>query len=77
MSLQNPPCFHICVTDTNYLKMEEFVADLKDSVREAKLRPAGESVGTAAIYGMVQTVSDPAIIGDLATFFLDCLYQAY
>lgn len=74
-SQQNPASFHLCITGCNYNRAEEFVRDLKLCVEEAKT--TGKTLeGTAAIYGMAAKVPDKKVINDIASFYLDTLYEA-
>jgi len=51
------------------------VRDLKLCVEEAKT--TGKTLeGTAAIYGMAAKVPDKKVINDIASFYLDTLYEA-
>jgi sphinganine-1-phosphate aldolase len=76
IACQNPASFHICLTDCNYKSAPAFVKDLSESVSEVRQGRWPESEGMAAIYGTASKVPDPAVIGELATFYLDCLYEA-
>jgi sphinganine-1-phosphate aldolase len=78
-------------------RVDVFIADLKDSVREAKLQPEGKGT-MVAVYGTRwnllpsfhsfissillctglgnSSAVGPAMVGQLATAFLDTLYKA-
>ncbi|KAG8721633.1 hypothetical protein FRC08_011561 [Ceratobasidium sp. 394] len=55
---------------------EQFIADLKDCVAEAKGKPAGKG-NMVALYGLGNSSAvGPALVSRLATMFLDTLYKA-
>ncbi|KAI0339920.1 PLP-dependent transferase [Trametopsis cervina] len=75
-AIANPDACHIAVTRLTVPIIDTFIADLKDSVREAKSSP---SVGgqMVRLYGLGKsTAVGPNIVGRVAALFLDTLYQA-
>ncbi|KAG9038701.1 hypothetical protein FRB95_000291 [Tulasnella sp. JGI-2019a] len=74
--LSNPPAVHIACTRLTTKMTDQFIQDLKDSVEEARGRPAG--TGTmVSLYGL--GVSGPAgstLVSRIVTIFLDTLYIA-
>ncbi|KAG6919363.1 hypothetical protein DXG01_006912 [Tephrocybe rancida] len=75
-ALANPPAVHIACTRLTVSMVDTFIADLKDSVREAKIAPSGKGT-MVALYGLGQSSAvGPSMVGQLATAFLDALYKA-
>ncbi|KAF8624627.1 hypothetical protein AX15_005781 [Amanita polypyramis BW_CC] len=75
-ALSGPPAVHISVTKLTVGNVENFIADLKDSVREAKMTPSGKGL-MVSVYGLGNSSPvGPAMVGELATAFLDALYKA-
>jgi sphinganine-1-phosphate aldolase len=75
-ALSDPPAVHIAVTKLTVSVADTFIADLKDSIREAKMAPSGTGV-MVSLYGLGH--SSPvgsSMVGELATAFLDTLYKA-
>ncbi|KAF7357677.1 Sphinganine-1-phosphate aldolase [Mycena venus] len=83
-ALTGPPAVHIaCTTDgvssvqrLTVDRVDVFIADLKDSVQEAKVQPEGKG-SMVALYGLGNSSAvGPAMVGQLASAFLDTLYKA-
>ncbi|KAK7005826.1 Sphinganine-1-phosphate aldolase [Favolaschia claudopus] len=75
-ALAGPAAVHIACTRLTVDRVDAFIADLKDSVREAKLQPEGKGT-MVALYGLGNSSAvGPAMVGQLATAFLDTLYKA-
>ncbi|KAJ7077267.1 pyridoxal phosphate-dependent transferase [Mycena belliarum] len=75
-ALSGPAAVHIACTRLTVEKSDEFIADLKDAVKEAKLSPSGKGT-MVAVYGLGNSSAvGPAMVGQLATAFLDTLYKA-
>ncbi|KAI0075136.1 PLP-dependent transferase [Panus rudis PR-1116 ss-1] len=75
-ALNDPAAVHIAVTRLSVPHVDEFIADLKDAVREAKLSPSGKGT-MVALYGLGESSAiGPTMVGELATAFLDTLYKA-
>ncbi|KAI0798527.1 pyridoxal phosphate-dependent transferase, partial [Irpex lacteus] len=73
-AIVNPDAFHIAVTRLSAPLVDTFIADLKDAVREAKATPSEEGQ-MVRLYGLGKsTAAGPAIVGRIATVFLDTLY---
>ncbi|OSX65939.1 hypothetical protein POSPLADRAFT_1064542 [Postia placenta MAD-698-R-SB12] len=74
--LSGPAAVHIAVTRLTVPVVDQFIADLKDAVREARDAPEGK--GTMVIlYGLGSSSPvGPTIVGHVATAFLDTLYKA-
>ena len=75
-SLQFPPSIHLCCTHLHTADgvVERFVDDVKECVAEIIKFPKQRTVGTAAIYGMAQSIPDRSLVTEIAYGFLDgCL----
>ncbi|KAJ6476032.1 pyridoxal phosphate-dependent transferase [Mycena vitilis] len=75
-ALTGPAAVHIACTRLTVDRVDVFIADLKDSVQEAKVQPSGKGT-MVAVYGLGNSSAvGPAMVGQLATAFLDTLYKA-
>ncbi|KAG9097706.1 hypothetical protein FS749_005691 [Ceratobasidium sp. UAMH 11750] len=75
-ALNGPAAVHIACTRLTVPMAEQFIADLKDCVAEAKGKPAGKG-NMVALYGLGNSSAvGPALVSRLATMFLDTLYKA-
>ncbi|KZT10847.1 PLP-dependent transferase [Laetiporus sulphureus 93-53] len=75
-ALTGPPALHIAVTRLTVPIVDQFIADLKDAVRDAKLEPSGKGT-MVVLYGLgTSSPVGPTMVGHLATAFLDTLYKA-
>ncbi|KAF7315761.1 Sphinganine-1-phosphate aldolase [Mycena indigotica] len=75
-ALSNPPAVHIACTRLTVGKEEEFIADLKDSIREAKLQPSGQGT-MVRVYGLGKSSAvGPAMVTQLASAYVDAMYKA-
>eukprot|EP00118_Oscarella_pearsei_P025910 m.309021 g.309021 ORF g.309021 m.309021 type:complete len:569 (+) comp45291_c0_seq1:36-1742(+) len=75
-ALQFPSSIHLCCTFPHSQDgvVERFVADVKESVAKIMETPQAKSTGTAAIYGMAQSIPDRSLVNEIAYGFLDgCL----
>lgn len=77
-SLQFPESFHICLTLLHTKKgvAEKFIKDVRECTAEIMKDPKAKPTGSAALYGMAQTIPDRSIVSELATGFIDILYKA-
>ncbi|PWN32437.1 putative sphingosine-1-phosphate lyase [Meira miltonrushii] len=67
-----PPAIHIACTKLTVPVVDEFLKDLKAAVKEAKTRgPPGSMV---QLYGLGSSSAGPALVGEIASRFLDTLY---
>ncbi|OCH93737.1 PLP-dependent transferase [Obba rivulosa] len=74
--LSRPAAVHIAVTRLTVPKVDEFVADLKDAVREARLAPSGKGT-MVTLYGLGSSSAvGPKLVGRVAEMFLDTLFKA-
>ncbi len=75
--LQNPKSFHLCLTNLHLINQakNDFINDLKESVKYAKNQPNDNSKGTVAIYGMAKNIPDKSIVKEVATAYLDSLTE--
>ncbi|PCH36045.1 PLP-dependent transferase [Wolfiporia cocos MD-104 SS10] len=75
-ALKGPAAVHIAVTRLTVPVVDQFIADLKDAVREAELAPSGKG-NMARLYGLgTSSAVGPAMVGHIAEAFLDTLYKA-
>ncbi|EST08539.1 Pyridoxal phosphate-dependent decarboxylase [Kalmanozyma brasiliensis GHG001] len=68
------PAIHIAVTRLTIPVVDEFVKDLKESVQTARASFSGKKGSMATLYGLGSGVSATAIVGELASRFIDTLY---
>ena len=87
--LQSPPAIHIACTRLTQDVVEQFLADLRESVTAVKLKGKEEAAkggkgaaakpaksGTAALYGIAGSLPNKRVINDIAFGFVDTLYKA-
>jgi len=77
--LSGPPAVHIACTRLTVPVVDKFIADLKDSVREVRVRPASEKKegDMMTVYGLGKSSAvGPAMAERVAAMFLDTVYQA-
>ncbi|KAF7376459.1 Sphinganine-1-phosphate aldolase [Mycena sanguinolenta] len=75
-ALTGPAALHIACTRLTLDRIDVFIADLKDSVQEAKVQPEGKGT-MVSLYGLGKSSAvGPAMVGQVATAFLDTLYKA-
>jgi len=74
--LSEPPAVHIACTRLTVSVVDQFIADLKDCVREAKSKGPGTG-HMVTVYGLGNSSAvGPAFVTRAATMFLDTLYAA-
>jgi len=76
IAMQKPPSVHICVTTANCHRVEEYVSDIENAVREEIANPSKKAGGAVALYGVADRCPDERMIGDMCAWYLDCLYEA-
>ncbi|TFK44145.1 PLP-dependent transferase [Crucibulum laeve] len=75
-ALSEPAAVHLACTRLTLQVVDTFIADLKDSVKEAKVAPSGKGT-MVSLYGLGNSSPvGPSMVGQLATAFLDALYKA-
>ncbi|CDO76973.1 hypothetical protein BN946_scf184281.g20 [Trametes cinnabarina] len=75
-ALSKPAAVHIAVTRLTIPVVDQFIADLKDSVREAQITPSGKGT-MVMLYGLGQSSAvGPTMVGHIAEAFLDTMYKA-
>ncbi|KAJ8472727.1 hypothetical protein ONZ51_g8322 [Trametes cubensis] len=75
-AVSNPAAVHIAVTRLTVPVVDQFIADLKDAVRDAKLAPSGQGT-MVMLYGLGQSSPvGPTMVGHVAEAFLDTMYKA-
>lgn len=72
-TLQHPAALHLCCTLPTIKVVQEFLNDLKDSVREVRDNPEKYKNGTGAIYGMAASIPDKSLVGQVAMSYLDAM----
>lgn len=75
-SLQHPSCLHLCCTNLHTKDGTEklFLGDLKRAVEEVKSFPEKYATGTAAIYGMLNSLPDATLLDPVAKGYVDALF---
>jgi len=75
-ALQFPSSIHLCVTYLHTAEgvAERFVDDVREIVAEIRLNPKAVTAGSAAIYGMSQSIPDRSMVGEIASMFLETIY---
>jgi len=74
--LSAPKSVHIACTRLTLPLVDQFIADLKDSVKEARIAPSGKG-SMVAVYGLGNSSAvGPEMVGQLASAFLDAMYKA-
>jgi sphinganine-1-phosphate aldolase len=57
--------------------LDTFIADLKDSIEEAKHSKSGEDGTMVGVYGLGgSSTVEPGLVGEMAASFIDALYKA-
>ncbi|KAI8992967.1 PLP-dependent transferase [Trametes punicea] len=75
-ALSDPAAVHIAVTRLTVPVVDNFIADLKDAVRDAKVAPSGNGT-MVMLYGLGQSSPvGPTMVGHVAEAFLDAMYKA-
>ncbi|KAK7295660.1 hypothetical protein RJT34_18571 [Clitoria ternatea] len=70
-ALQRPNSIHICVTLQHVPIVEDFLKDLKESVKTVKENPGPISGGLAPIYGAAGKMPDRGMVQELLVDFMD------
>lgn len=74
--LAGPAGLHLACTRLTVPNADQFIADLKDAVEEAKTSPGGKGT-MVAIYGLgSSSAAGPGLVGRLAEAFVDAMYKA-
>ena len=74
-TLQNPSSIHICCTFMHRGRAAEFIQDIRNAVDQVADNPNMFKNGSAAIYGMAESLPDGSVVGDIARGFIDTLYD--
>lgn len=72
---QNPTSIHLMITPAHAELADKYLADLADAAAYSRAHPEAASAGTAAMYGMLANVPDPAMLREFLLDFVDGLYQ--
>ncbi|KAL5123141.1 Sphingosine-1-phosphate lyase [Glycine soja] len=70
-ALQRPNSIHICVTLQHVPIVEDFLNDLKESVKTVKANPGPISGGLAPIYGAAGKMPDRGMVQELLVDYMD------
>ncbi|MED6144709.1 Dihydrosphingosine phosphate lyase [Stylosanthes scabra] len=70
-ALQRPNSIHICVTLQHEPIVEDFLADLKESVKTVKENPGPINGGLAPIYGAAGKMPDRGMVQELLVDYMD------
>lgn len=70
-ALQRPNSVHICVTLQHVAVVDEFLRDLRDSVKTVKENPGPINGGLAPIYGAAGKMPDRGTVQELLVDFMD------
>ncbi|QCE12826.1 sphingosine-1-phosphate lyase [Vigna unguiculata] len=70
-ALQRPNSLHICVTLQHVPIVEDFLNDLKESVKTVKANPGPISGGLAPIYGAAGKMPDRGMVQELLVDYMD------
>ncbi|KAB5573223.1 hypothetical protein DKX38_000417 [Salix brachista] len=70
-ALQRPNSIHICVTLQHAPVFEDYLRDLRESVRTVKENPGPISGGLAPIYGAAGKIPDRGMVGELLVNYMD------
>jgi sphinganine-1-phosphate aldolase len=73
-SLQKPAAIHICVTYMHRGKGQSFLDDLQAAVDDVADHPDNFKNGSAAVYGMAESLPDGSIVSEIARGYLDAVY---
>ena len=75
-ALQFPTAVHICVTylHTQAGVADKFINDVKEISATCLADPAACDKGSAAVYGMAQSLPDSSIVDQITGAYLDSLY---
>ena len=75
-ALQFPSAVHICVTylHTQSGVADKFINDVKEISADCLADPAACDKGSAAVYGMAQSLPDRSIVDQITRAYLDSLY---
>lgn len=75
-ALQFPSAVHICVTllHTQPGVADRFINDVKEITKTCLQDPKACDVGSAAVYGMAQSLPDRSIVDQITRTYLDSLY---
>lgn len=67
---------HLCVTYLHTVEgvAKRFVDDVREIVAEIRQNPQAITAGSAAIYGMSQSIPDRSMVGEIAAMFLETIY---
>ena len=71
---QKPDCLHCSIMPHHKASADQFIADMKASVKEVRANPGLAKEGTAGMYGMVAQIPDDGLVSDFLTGLFDKMY---
>ncbi|KAK3721913.1 Dihydrosphingosine phosphate lyase [Vermiconidia calcicola] len=74
-ALQDPPAIHVAVTIPIVSAVDEMLKDIEDVVDACRGNPTENKGDAAALYGVAGSLPDKSIVKELASGFLDTLYE--
>uniref|UniRef100_A0A0P4W7E3 sphinganine-1-phosphate aldolase n=1 Tax=Scylla olivacea TaxID=85551 RepID=A0A0P4W7E3_SCYOL len=76
-ALQFPSSIHLAVTvlHTHPGVADRFISDVKEISEDIIKNPPKDTGGSAAMYGMAQSIPDRSLVGELAWCYLDAMYS--
>lgn len=76
-ALQFPSSIHLAVTvlHTQSGVADKFISDVREISEDILKNPPEDVGGSAALYGMAQSIPDRSLVGELAWCYLDAVYS--
>lgn len=76
-ALQFPSSIHLAVTvlHTHPGVADRFISDVREISEDILKNPPENAGGSAAMYGMAQSIPDRSLVGELAWCYLDAVYS--
>lgn len=71
-NLQLPHAIHLCVTDANVVKLDQFVKDIKKAITNIKEDPTKFKSKLGSLYGATTRMTDKRVLSIIINDFLDC-----
>ena len=72
----NPDCIHMTIMPNHIGKMDNIIVMVKECLQEVKKDPSKYEKGTKAMYGMMASIPDEAIVEDFVVHLMDKMYKA-
>ena len=71
----NPESIHMTIMPNHIGKMEDIIKAIKESIAEIKGNPSLYDLGSKAVYGMIASIPDEAIVEDFIVHYMDKVYK--